>query len=145
MASGSTDEQITKYLTDVSSIGVQGLEQMRFAPKIAGDPELGRMFEDHLEETKEHERLVREELERRGEKPSLVKDVAGRAGGWGMVLFAKLNPDTPGKLAMHAYSYEHMEFAAYELLRRFADRGGDEELSGLAARIGAQERAMADR
>src|SRR4051812_35412940 len=145
MSSRSIDEQITKYLTDVHSIEVQALEQMRFAPKIAGDPDLARMFEEHLDETKEHERLVREELERRGASPSKVKDVAGRAGGWGMVLFAKLNPDTPGKLAMHAYSYEHMELAAYELLRRFAERGGDVDLAQLATRIGGEERAMADR
>jgi ferritin-like metal-binding protein YciE len=124
---------------------VQALEQMRLAPKIAGDPDLARMFQEHFDETKEHERLVREELERRGANPSVVKDVAGRVGGWGMVLFAKANPDTPGKLAMHAYSYEHMELAAYELLRRFAERAGDERVRDLAVRIGADERAMADR
>jgi len=145
MADRSFEEQITKYLTDVHSIEVQALEQMRMAPKIAGDPDLARMFEEHLEETNEHERLVREELEQRGASPSTVKDVAGRVGGWGMVLFAKLNPDTPGKLAMHAYSYEHMELAAYELLRRIAERAGDERVRDLAVRIGADERAMADR
>src|SRR3954453_2520865 len=145
MADRSVEEQITKYLTDAHSIEVQALEQMRLAPKIAGDPELSRMFEEHLEETRGHERLVREELEHRGASPSTVKDVAGRVGGWGMVLFAKLNPDTPGKLAMHAYSYEHMELAAYELLRRIAERAGDERVRDLAVRIGEDERAMAER
>ena len=88
---------------------------------------------------------MREQLERRGARPSVVKDAAGRVGGWGMVLFARLNPDAPGKLAMHAYSYEHMELAAYELLRRVADRAGDDEVAEVARRIGADERAMADR
>src|SRR4051794_40002440 len=138
-------EQLTKYLTDAHSIEVQALEQMRIAPRIAGDADLGAIFREHLVETQEHERLVRAELERRGASASAIKDIAGRAGGWGMVLFAWLNPDTPGKLAMHAYSYEHMELAAYELLRRVADRAGDTGVAGLAERIGAQERAMADR
>lgn len=138
-------EQLTKHLTDAHSIEVQALEQMRLAPKIVGDPDLSRIYADHFTETQEHERLVAEELERRGASPSTVKDVAGRVGGWGMILFAKLNPDTPGKLAMHSYSYEHMELAAYELLRRVAERGGDERVRELAVRIGAQERAMADR
>jgi ferritin-like metal-binding protein YciE len=89
--------------------------------------------------------MVREQLERLGAKPSGVKDIAGRAGGWGMALFAKLNPDTPGKLAAHAYSYEHMELAAYELLRRIAHRLGDEQVAAMAERIGGEERAMADR
>src|SRR3954453_16132310 len=145
MADRSFEEQITKYLTDVHSIEGQALEQMRMAPKIEGDPDLGRIFEEHLEETNEHERLVREELEARGASPSTVKDVAGRVGGWGMVLFARLNPDSPGKLAMHAFSYEHMELAAYELVRRVAERAGDTTTIELARRVGEQERAMADR
>jgi len=139
------DEQLTKYLTDAHSIEVQALEQMRLAPRIAGDPDFARIFEEHFTETQEHERLVRAELEQRGASPSAVKDVAGRVGGWGMVLFAKLNPDTPGKLAMHAFSYEHMELAAYELLRRIADRAGDERVRALAERIGPDEQVMAGR
>jgi ferritin-like metal-binding protein YciE len=138
-------DQLTSYLTDAHSIEVQALEQMRIAPKIAGDDDLAAIFRAHFDETQEHERLVREALKTRDAEPNLIKDVAGRAGGWGMALFAKLNPDTPGKLAFHAHSYEHMELATYELLRRFAERAGDTELVQLANRIGAEERAMADR
>jgi ferritin-like metal-binding protein YciE len=145
MPANSLDEQVTKYLTDVHSIEEQALAQMRLAPRMAGDGELKRIFAEHLRETEEHERLVREQLERRGAKPSPVKDIAGRVGGWGMILFARVNPDTPGKLAMHAFSYEHMELAAYELLRRIAQRAGDEPVRAMAERIGSQERAMADR
>jgi len=145
MSERSFAEQVTKYLTDVHSIEEQALAQMRVAPRLAGDADLARIFRQHLRETEEHERLVREQLDARGERPSLVKDVAGRAGGWGMVLFARANPDTPGKLAMHAFSYEHMELAAYELLRRIAERAGDEPVRDMARRIGDQERAMADR
>src|SRR3982750_470826 len=145
MADRSFEEQITKYLTDVHSIEVQALEQMRLAPKIAGDPDLARMFGEPRGEPREQGRRVREELEHRGAGPSAVKDVAGRVGGWGMVLFAKLNPDTPGKLAMHAYSYEHMELAAYELLRRIAVRAGDQSVADMAREVADQERAMADR
>src|ERR671937_350833 len=122
MTADSTPDQLTKYLTDVHSIEEQALAQMRLAPRLAGAAELQRIFVEHENETAEHERMVREQLERHGAKPSPVKDVAGRVGGWGMILFARVNPDTPGKLAMHAYSYEHMELAAYELLRRIADR-----------------------
>jgi ferritin-like metal-binding protein YciE len=145
MADHTFHEQLTKYLTDAHSIEVQALEQMKRAPGLAGDPDLAEIFTTHEGETREHERLVREALEQRDASPSTLKDAAGRIGGWGMVLFAKLNPDTPGKLAMHAYSYEHMELAAYELLRRIAERDGDQPVRDLAAQIGAQERAMAKR
>jgi ferritin-like metal-binding protein YciE len=145
MTADTIDEQITKYLTDAHSIEEQALVQMRRAPGMAGDPELAHAFSQHLRETEEHERLVRSALEQRGESPSTIKDLAGRAGGWGMLVFARLNPDTPGKLAAHAYSYEHMELAAYELLRRIADRAGEPSVAELAQRIGPEERAMADR
>src|SRR5215208_7152620 len=145
MTADTIDEQITKYLTDAHSIEEQALAQMRLAPRVAGDVDLKRIFAEHERETAEHERLVREQLDARGAQPSTVKDVAGRVGGWGMVLFARVNPDTPGKLTAHAYSYEHMELAAYELLRRVAERAGDEPVRATAARIGAEERAMADR
>jgi ferritin-like metal-binding protein YciE len=145
MTPNSLPEQITKYLTDLHSIEEQALAQMRLAPRVAGDSELQRIFVEHLNETEEQERLVRGQLERREAKPSAVKDVAGRVGGWGMILFARVNPDTPGKLAMHAYSYEHMELAAYELLRRIAEHAGDEPVRAMAEEIGGQERAMADR
>jgi ferritin-like metal-binding protein YciE len=145
MAEHDSQEQLTKYLADVHSIEEQALVQMRRAPGMAGDPELARAFSQHLRETEEHERLVRSALEQRGAGPSTIKDLAGRAGGWGMLVFARLNPDTPGKLTAHAYSYEHMELAAYELLRRIADRAGEPPLVELAQRIGPDERAMADR
>jgi ferritin-like metal-binding protein YciE len=145
MSASSLEDQITKYLTDAHSIEEQALVQMEQAPRMAGDPDLARIFKEHLAETREHEQAVRAELKRRGAEPSTVKDVAGKVGGWGMVLFARLNPDTPGKLAVHAYAYEHMELSAYELLRRMAERAGDEQVAELAGRIGAQERAMADR
>lgn len=145
MSNDSFQKQLTKYLTDAHAIEVQALEQLRRAPGLAGDEDLAAIFAEHEDETREHERRVREQLEQHGAAPSTIKDAAGRLGGWGMVLFAKLNPDTPGKLAMHAYSYEHMELAAYELLRRIAERGGDEPVRALAADIGEQERAMANR
>ena len=119
--------------------------QMRRAPGIAGDPRLAEVFARHLTETEEQERRVRGRLEALDATPSRAKDAAGRAGGIGMVWFAKLNPDTPGKLTAHAYSYEHMELAAYELLERTAERAGDAETAAVARENAAEEGAMAER
>jgi UDP-glucose 4-epimerase len=139
------DEQLVKYLADVHSIEQQALVQMQAAPKIAGEKQLSDAFEQHLVGTEGHERRVRERLEALGGKPSKLKDAAGAAGGWAMAAFAATQPDTPGKLTMHAYSYEHMELAAYELLKRLAERADDEETAALAAEIGAEEQRMAER
>ena len=141
---GRTRTRLVKYLTDVHSIEEQALAQMRRAPDLVDDP-LAADFRRHLEETESQERRVRERLEAHGASPAAVKDVAGRVSGAGMVLFAKLAPDTPGKLVAHAFSYEHMEVAAYELLGLVARDAGDEATAAMAAEIAAEERAMAQR
>jgi ferritin-like metal-binding protein YciE len=139
------DEQLTRYLTDAHSIEEQALVQMRLAPRIAGDPMLASIFRDHWAETDGHARRIRERLDARGAAPSRVKEVVMKAGGLGFALFASSQPDTPGKLVAHAYSYEHLELASYELLLRVAERAGDEDTANAARAIGDQEDAMARR
>jgi ferritin-like metal-binding protein YciE len=138
-------EQLIKYLTDAHSIEEQALAQLRMAPRMAGDRELADAFRDHLTETEGQERRIRERLEAHDATPSKVKDVVMQAGGVGFALFAKFQPDTPGKLTAHAYSYEHLELASYELLLRVAERAGDEETAAVAREIREQERAMGER
>ena len=145
MASDSLQDQLVKYLTDAHSIEEQALQQMRAAPDIAADDRLAQAFRQHLTETEEQERLLRERLGAAGARPSKVKDVVMRAGGVGFVLFARSQPDTAGKLTAHAYSYEHLEVASYELLIRVAERTGDTGTAGVARRIRDQERQMAER
>jgi ferritin-like metal-binding protein YciE len=139
------DEQLTKYLTDAHAIEEQALVQMRLAPRIAGDPVLASIFREHWTETDGHERRIRERLEARGTAPSKLKEAVMKAGGVGFALFASSQPDTPGKLVAHAYSYEHLELASYELLIRVAERAGDEEAADAARAIRHEEEAMARR
>jgi ferritin-like metal-binding protein YciE len=138
-------DQLHKYLTDTHSIEVQALAQMKRAPGMAGSPELAEIYKQHERETEEHKRLIEERLEAHGESPNKLKDLAGSVTGLGFVLFAKFNPDTPGKLAAHAHAYEAMEEAAYEFLSRVAERAGDEDTAEVARRILEQEKAMKDR
>lgn len=145
MSERTIQEQILKYLGDVHAIEKQALPQVKAAPKIAGDPTIADAFERHIGETENHEQRVRERLEALGGSPNKLKDIAGAVSGPAFVLFAKSQPDTPGKLVTHAYSYEHMELAAYELLSRVAERGHDEETVSMAKDIAEQEREMAGR
>jgi ferritin-like metal-binding protein YciE len=144
MTDNDPQTQLVKYLTDVHSIEEQARIQMERAPKLVEGP-LSEAFQRHLGETESQEQRVRERLEAHGASPSKLKDVAGQAGGFGMVLFARSQPDTPGKLAMHAFSYEHMEVAAYELLAIAAREAGDEATVALAEAIADEEREMAGR
>src|SRR5919197_6697111 len=138
-------EQLTKYLTDSHSIEEQALAQLRTAPDLAGDPQLAAHYRVHLTETEGHEQRVRGLLEGRGAKPSLTKDTLMKIGGKGFLLFARAQPDTPGKLHSHALSYEALELSSYELLASVAERAQEPAVVEAAERIGGEERRMMER
>lgn len=144
MTNNDAQTQLVKYLTDAHSIEEQALVQMKRAPKLV-EGGLAEIFVRHEDETRSQEERVRERLQAHDASPSRLKDVAGQAGGFGMVLFARSQPDTAGKLVMHAYSYEHMEVAAYELLAIAAREAGDSETAAMAEAIADEEREMAGR
>jgi ferritin-like metal-binding protein YciE len=135
-------DQLTGYLSDAHAIEEQALAQLRAAPAIAGQGELATALAEHRVETEQHERLVRERLADLGDSPSRLKDMIMAIGGRGFVLFARVQPDTPGKLAAHAYSYEHLELAAYQLLARAAAAAGDSRTEEMAQKIAAEEERM---
>src|ERR1700759_4067897 len=138
-------EQLTKYLTDAHSIEVQAIAQLKDAPDIAGDPQLAGALREHLTETEGHERRTRELLETRGASPNKLKDMVMQLGGKGFLLFAKLNPDTPGKLLAHALSYEALETASYELLAPPGEGAGEDSGARMAREIADEERRMIGR
>jgi ferritin-like metal-binding protein YciE len=127
------------------SVEQQALAQLVTAPEIAGDPTLSENFRQHHLETKQQAEMVRERLKANGGSPSRFKNAIMRLGGKGFLLFAEAMPETPGRLVDHAYSYEAMEWAGYQMLLRFAQRAGDRETMETAEAIGAQERAMMER
>src|SRR5947209_149460 len=141
----SIEQQLAIYLTDAHAIELQALVQVKPARRIAGDPEIAAAFADHVRETERHERYVADRLTALSWAPVAHKDLAGKVTGVGMALFARLQPDTPGKLVAHAYSYERMEMAMYDLLERLAERAGDSDTAMTARAIHQEERAMADR
>jgi ferritin-like metal-binding protein YciE len=139
------EERLASYLSDAHSIEEQALAQLRTAPDIAGTPRLADAFREHVAETEGHEQTTRRLLEARGSSPSRFKDAVMKLGGKGFVLFARVNPDTPGKLLAHALSYEALEEASYALLAAVAAQAGDTEVAQAAERIRREEAAMKTR
>ena len=96
-----------------------------------------------LKETRGHQRLVEQRLAALVGDPSSVKDSAMRVGALSWGSFFETHPDTPGKLAAFAYAFEHLEIAAYEELKRVAERVEDTDTVRVADEILTQERAAA--
>jgi ferritin-like metal-binding protein YciE len=124
-------------------IEAQALVLLGKAPGLAGSPELASAYSSHREETEGHQRLVAARLDARGSSPSRLKDAALSIGALNWGAFFGAQPDTPAKLAAFAYAFEHLEIAAYELLRRVAARVGDEETEHVADRILGEENVAA--
>jgi ferritin-like metal-binding protein YciE len=141
----SIEQQLAIYLTDAHAIELQALVQVKRARKVAGHPQIAAAFAEHVRETERHKHYVADRLMALSWAPVPHKDLAGKLSGIGMALFARFQPDTPGKLVAHAYSYERMEMAVYDLLERLAQRAGDSDTAMTARMIGQEERAMADR
>lgn len=138
-------EQTVHFLSDLYSVELQALAQMVTAPRVAGDSFLAQNFQVHEGETRRHVERVKERLESLGGSASPVKEAVMRLGGKGFLLFANLLTETPGRLVVHAYSYEAMEWAGYAVLIRLAELGGDMETAVLAREIQAEERTMMER
>lgn len=145
MAEKTLAEQVIDYLTDVHSTEENAVSQLRTGAETAGHAGLAEVLREHLAETEEHERLVRDRLEALGESPSKLKDLAQKGGAMATGALAKAAPDTTGKLAIQAYAFEHLEIASYRMLRVVAERAGDQETVALAERILAEEQAAASR
>jgi ferritin-like metal-binding protein YciE len=124
---------------------MQSIRQLERAAELSEDEELQSLYQEHLEQTHEHERLIKERIEAHDLEPSAVKDLTMRAGAIGLRQLADVPPDTPIKLSMHFYAFEHLEIATYELLARVARDAGDDETASVAEQILEQEREAAEK
>src|SRR5207237_7014008 len=87
--------------------------------------------------------LMRGRLEAHGASPSMVRQAAGMLEAFLKMPFDLVRGESTGRSARDAYTTEHLEIASYELLRRVAERAGDEETARACVDILEQERAMA--
>lgn len=137
------EKQLVKYLADAHAIENQAIGLLENGPKMVAAPELEQVMAQHLVETRDHQRLIEARLEAHGESPSKLKDIAMKAGALNWSGFFAAHPDTPGKLDVFAFAFEHLEIAGYEQLKRVAERAGDTETVQVAERILGEERAAA--
>ena len=137
--------KLVERLSEVRAIEEQAQIQLRRAAASTGAERLAEVIRAHLIETEEQERCVQERLQVHAIAPSQSRAANGRAGGIGPVTFTATRPDTPAKLAAHAFAFEHLEIAAYELLRCTAEAAGDAATAAIARQVAAEEEQMAER
>src|SRR3954464_7028805 len=120
-------KQLVKYRADAHALENQAIGLLENGPKMVEVPELEQLMAQHLVETPDHQRLVEARLEAHGESPSKLKDLAMKAGALNWGGFFAAHPDTPGKLDVFAFAFEHLEIAGYEEPQRAARARGHPE------------------
>jgi ferritin-like metal-binding protein YciE len=143
MADDKLQQKLVDYVQDAHAMEQNVSTMLDSMISTTDDPEIKQMLKHHKQQTAEHERRLRERLDAMGAGTSKAKEV----GGIGAALFKGVGDmartDKPGKNARDAYTTEHMEIAAYELLERLAKRAGDEETAEVARQNRSEEQAMA--
>jgi ferritin-like metal-binding protein YciE len=141
----STQEKLVSYLKATHALEQMSLQMTQAAAMASKDPQMRELFQHHHEETTEHERLIRQRIEAPGETVSKAKDLGGRFAALAKGAGALVGSDTPGRLARDGYVQEHTEVAAYELLRRVAERAADTETATVGRQILENERQTAEK
>jgi ferritin-like metal-binding protein YciE len=107
------------------------------------DPEIVDRLEHHKLETQHHAATMRRLLEAHNAQPSMVRQAAGIFEAMMKMPLDMVRGEKSGRNARDGYASEHLEIASYELLKRVAQRVGDEETVRACDEILEQERAMA--
>jgi ferritin-like metal-binding protein YciE len=95
-------------------------------------------------ETQGHADRMKARLEAHDATPSGVKQVGGIVAALAKMPMDMVRGEKAGRNARDGFATEHMEIASYELLKRIAEKAGDEQTARVADEIIAQEKAMAD-
>lgn len=140
---GDIRTQLVNHIDEAHALEQTVLRMLDGLLQSADDPEIIDRLEHHKLETQRHESLMRGRLEAHGATPSMVKQAAGMLEALLKMPLDLVRGERTGRSARDAYTTEHLEIASYELLRRVAERAGDEETARACLDILEQERAMA--
>jgi ferritin-like metal-binding protein YciE len=136
--------QLVKHIDEAHAMEQNVLRMLDGMISTTDDPEIVEALKNHKTETQHHSDLMAKRLESHGASPSMVKQAGGILGAFAKMPLDMIRGEKAGRNARDGFATEHMEIASYELLRRVAERAGDEETARAAQEIIGQEQAMAD-
>jgi ferritin-like metal-binding protein YciE len=136
-------EQLIKHIDEAHALEQNVLRMLDGMISTTDDPEILDALEYHKMQTQKHADRMAERLEAHGVTPSAVKQIGGVLGALAKMPLDFVRGEKAGRNARDAYAAEHLEIASYELLRRIAEKAGDEETALAAQEIIAEEQAMA--
>jgi ferritin-like metal-binding protein YciE len=138
-----TETDLIRHIDEAHALEQTVARMLDGLIRSATDQELVDRLRQHKVETQRHESLMRGRLEAHGAQPSMARQAAGMLEAFLKMPLDLLRGERTGRAARDVYVTEHLEIASYELLRRVAERAGDEETAQACRDILDEERAMA--
>jgi ferritin-like metal-binding protein YciE len=137
-------DQLIKHIDEAYAMEQNVLRMLDGMISTTDDPEILDALEHHKMQTHGHAERMRAQLDAHDAQPSGVKQVGGILAALAKMPLDMVRGEKAGRNARDAYATEHMEIASYELLRRIAEKAGDEQTARVAREIISEEKAMAD-
>ena len=137
------NEQLIKHIDEAYAMEQNVLRMLDGMISTTDDPEILDALEHHKMRTQSHADRMKARLEAHDATPSGVKQVGGMLQAMAKMPLDMVRGEKAGRNARDGYATEHMEIASYELLRRIAQKAGDEETDRVAREIIAEEKEMA--
>jgi ferritin-like metal-binding protein YciE len=143
-AMSTVHDQLIKHLDEAHAMEQGVLRMLDGMISTTDNPEILQELEHHKIETEGHAQRIKARLEAHGAAPSAVRQLSGIVGALAKLPLDMVRGEKAGRNARDGFATEHMEIASYELLKRVAQRAGDDETVTACDEIIAQEQAMAD-
>jgi ferritin-like metal-binding protein YciE len=137
------NEQLIKHIDEAYAMEQNVLRMLDGMISTTDDPEILDALEHHKVQTQGHVDRMKARLEAHDATPSGVKQVGGILQAMAKMPLDMVRGEKAGRNARDGFATEHMEIASYELLRRIAQKAGDEETDRVAREIIAEEKGMA--
>ena len=138
------DAQLVKHIDEAVAMEQSVLRLLDGMISTTDDEEIAGALRQHKLETQTHLDRMQKRLAAHGATPSFAREAGGMVGALMKSVLDLARPEKAGRNARDAFATEHMEIASYQLLKRVAQRAGDDETASACDEIIAQEQAMAD-
>jgi ferritin-like metal-binding protein YciE len=143
-AMGVLEDQLIKHIDEAYAMEQNVARMLDGMISTTDDPEILDALEHHKLKTQGHADRMRARLEAHDAQPSGARQVGGMLTALAKMPLDMVRGEKAGRNARDGYATEHMEIASYELLRRIAEKAGDEQTARVAQEIIGEEKAMAD-
>jgi ferritin-like metal-binding protein YciE len=137
-------DQLVKHIDEAYAMEQNVLRMLDGMISTTDDPEILDALEHHKMQTQSHSDRMKARLEAHDATPSGVRQLGGILQAMAKMPLDMVRGEKAGRNARDGFATEHLEIASYELLRRIAEKAGDEETARVADEIIAEEKEMAN-